>query len=329
MNKAINLVCPQCKAALAQSAQSFKCAKCGSVYPVIDGIPSFIIKKQDTFYEEYYRTGRGISWAKGHMGFKNAFLDLLLELRVKTSIVGIRQRFFESSFSKNRGSLILDLGCGGGYEFFTRYGNVTGVDMEAAPLKTARAVYARVIQADIGALPFEDNTFDYVVSSDVIEHIPAENKNRLLFEINRVLKPGGLTAHAIETDSANLLYRFAHKYPALFKKSFIEEAGGHFGLEMPEAVLKRFSQNRFTLIKAGKICGIVWPTEEYLKKLDNDYKEKSGVIKAIVILCRVLNKNMIVHGIANVLLGILNYFVEALTPLNHGAGVVILCKKSL
>jgi len=38
---------------------------------------------------------------------------------------------------------------------------------------------------------FEDNTFDYVFTEHVIEHMPYESGVAMLKEINRVLKPGG------------------------------------------------------------------------------------------------------------------------------------------
>jgi SAM-dependent methyltransferase len=41
------------------------------------------------------------------------------------------------------------------------------------------------------ALPFPDNTFDTVVSWEVIEHIPKNQELKMFSEINRVLKPEG------------------------------------------------------------------------------------------------------------------------------------------
>jgi len=283
---------------------------------------------RDDFYRRYYQTERGALWAKGHIGNKNPFLNILLEARAMISIVGKRQRFFKKVFGKDRDKLILDLGCGGGHELFTRYGRVIGADLESAPLACAKNIYSSVIRADITALSFEDNTFDYIVSSDVIEHIRAEDKDNLLSEIYRVLKKGGKTAHALETKSDNFLYRFAQKYPALFQKSFVEEIGGHFGLEMPEDALNRFKKCNFKLIGMEKIWGFVWSTEEYIYRFDNEYKDKSALIKLLVAVCKILNKNIVVHAAANVLLGILNYFVESLRPLSRAQGILVAYQKS-
>ncbi|MDD5449158.1 MAG: class I SAM-dependent methyltransferase [Candidatus Omnitrophica bacterium] len=281
------------------------------------------------FYHKYYRTEKGAMWAKGHMGFANPLLNCLSEIRDLISIVGKRQRFFKKVLKNNKKGLILDLGCGGGYKLFTRYGAVIGVDLEIAPLKNACAAcaYKMAVNADITSLPFEKDSFDYVVSSDVMGHIPLDKKNLLLSEIFRVLKPGGATAHAVETASANFLYRFAQEYPQLFQKSFVEEIGGHFGLEMPQAVLDRFAKKGFRPIRVERLWGFIWPTEEYLYRFDNEYKDKSFLIRALVAVSKALNKNIVIHALVNVFLGAVNYFVESLTPLSHTQGLLLAYRK--
>ncbi|MCM8782628.1 MAG: methyltransferase domain-containing protein [Candidatus Omnitrophica bacterium] len=326
LSKLLTLICPNCKTPLIQLDQKLECRGCKQIYPIINAIPSFL-KIPDEFYRKYYQTELGRQLARGHLGFKNLFLNILLDMRTKISIVGKRQRFFEKIFSRDKNRLILDLGCGGGNKFFTKYGNVVGVDFELTPLETAKGIYNMVIHSDITTLPFENNAFDYVVSADVIEHVPPENKDKLFSEIYRVLKTGGKTAHVIETDSNNFLYRFAHKYPDLFQKSFIEGMGGHFGLEMPEDVLKRFTKHKLRLIRVEKIWGIIWSTEEYILRFDNEYKIKSKLIKWLVLICKILSRNIFVHGIANILLGIPNYLIERFTPLNHARGISVACKK--
>jgi ubiquinone/menaquinone biosynthesis C-methylase UbiE len=93
---------------------------------------------------------------------------------------------------------VLDWGCG--------YGQVTallrrhGVDAVAfdyregierpttAPLERYREIEAH-LSPDPVLLPFEDNSFDMVLSCGVLEHV--ENPDRSLDEIRRVLRPGG------------------------------------------------------------------------------------------------------------------------------------------
>ena len=45
------------------------------------------------------------------------------------------------------------------------------------------------IKADICALPFDDNSFDWILCNHVLEHIPSDTK--AMKELYRVLKPGG------------------------------------------------------------------------------------------------------------------------------------------
>jgi len=46
---------------------------------------------------------------------------------------------------------------------------------------------------DMQALPFEEDTFDFVISDQVIEHL--ENPQRAIDESYRVLKEGGVALH--------------------------------------------------------------------------------------------------------------------------------------
>ncbi len=93
---------------------------------------------------------------------------------------------------------VLDAGCGRG--FFMKY--VTelapcryfGVDLDFEHLEIAlrqnRARGASVARSLIEPLPFADDTFDKIIFSEVLEHLPDDWGG--LNEIKRVLKPGGL-----------------------------------------------------------------------------------------------------------------------------------------
>lgn len=107
------------------------------------------------------------------------------------------------------GQLVLDLGCGFGrhaYEVLRRGGRVVACDMALPELRGVRGTYAAMGEAgeippgaigsaaagDATRLPFPDETFDHVIASEVLEHVP--NDQGALDELHRVLKPGGVLA---------------------------------------------------------------------------------------------------------------------------------------
>ena len=65
--------------------------------------------------------------------------------------------------------------------------NTFGAMLEAKQI--TESVYGGVLRGDATKLPFEDNTFDCVVTSEVLEHI--QDDVRVISELHRVLKPGG------------------------------------------------------------------------------------------------------------------------------------------
>lgn len=98
-------------------------------------------------------------------------------------------------FVGNRNNLqILDAGCGTGLlaKKLERYGHVIGVDISHEALKFSKRRGVRVIQSSITKLPFKPNTFDLIISVDVLYHQKVESDQNAIGEFKRVLKPGGI-----------------------------------------------------------------------------------------------------------------------------------------
>lgn len=87
---------------------------------------------------------------------------------------------------------ILDAGCGSGRNMveLARAGAVTGVELSDASVELARARNSgEVLEGSVMDMPIDDDTFDLVVSLDVIEHL--DDDVGALRELRRVTKPGG------------------------------------------------------------------------------------------------------------------------------------------
>jgi len=94
---------------------------------------------------------------------------------------------------------VLEVGCGIGvlssyltekYEW-----EVTGIDLDPEQIKRAKNYYRenkylKFIEADATKLPFEDNEYNLVLSSDTLHHIVSDF-DKALNEISRVLRPNG------------------------------------------------------------------------------------------------------------------------------------------
>lgn len=118
---------------------------------------------------------------------------------------------------------VLDWGAGNGhfsYFLLNKGFNVTaftiyeGEDQLSGHLKIKFPNnYNRVVSPESTALPFEDNSFDAVVSIGVLEHVRESGGNELgsLNEIKRVLKPNGVF----------ICYHFPNKF------SWIEAVNKH------------------------------------------------------------------------------------------------------
>jgi ubiquinone/menaquinone biosynthesis C-methylase UbiE len=98
-----------------------------------------------------------------------------------------------------RGANALEAGCGTGHlskSLEQRYGwRMTPLDLGREGLDYARGYgLSRLVQGDVTALPFAAESFDALVSMDVIVHLPRGEEAGALSEFARVLKPGGLLA---------------------------------------------------------------------------------------------------------------------------------------
>jgi arsenite methyltransferase len=104
--------------------------------------------------------------------------------------------------SIHSGEKVLDIGCGAGLDMILASrlvgpaGRVCGIDLTPEMVEKARANFVRAgvnnanaVVAGSEAIPYDNDTFDVVISNGVLNLSPL--KERSFREIFRVLKPGG------------------------------------------------------------------------------------------------------------------------------------------
>jgi SAM-dependent methyltransferase len=146
------------------------------------------------------------------------------------------------------GDRVLDLGCGAGrhaFEAAKRGAQVVACDLDLAELKDVRALFGAMsesdeipatgggvaVNGDALRLPFPDATFDRIIASEVMEHIPDDAGAAR--ELARVLKPGGTIAITVPSWlPEQICWALSDEYHA----PFVE--GGHVRI-YSEATLRR------------------------------------------------------------------------------------------
>lgn len=102
---------------------------------------------------------------------------------------------------------VLDAACGQGYGSYLMkcWGakEVDGIDISEEAVSQAKKIFKadglNYIQHTVESLPYEDNTFDLVVSLETIEHV--DDVDSFLKEIKRVLKPDGVVVLSCPNDN--------------------------------------------------------------------------------------------------------------------------------
>jgi len=169
------LVCPACKGELAVGSDqvaggdivsgTLACGACPSRYAIVAGIPRFV--SRDAYAESF-----GDEWHR----FRTVQIDSANGTRESEQGFALKTGLGPTDV---RGRLVLDAGVGAGRyaEVMARWGaEVVGVDLTRAVDAAAQNLRAwpdaHLIQADILALPFRDDTFDVTYSIGVLHHTP-------------------------------------------------------------------------------------------------------------------------------------------------------------
>lgn len=149
------------------------------------------------------------------------------------------------------GERLLDLGAGGGrhaFEAMRRGAWVVALDADEGETKDAAALMAGLLESDDAVrdnggtglplvgdalrLPFPSGSFDRVIASEVLEHIPEDRT--AISELARVLKPGGTMAVTVPRWGPELItWALSDEYHS--------NPGGHIRIYRRSALIHRLA----------------------------------------------------------------------------------------
>lgn len=212
----------------------------------------------------------------------NADADLGLGCGLPTEFAQIKE-----------GDTVIDLGSGAGNDCFVARaatgaeGRVIGIDFTEEMIEKARANADKLgfnnvefRQGDIEKMPVTANLADVIVSNCVLNLVP--NKDNVIKEIYRVLKPGG---HFSISDVV-----LEGELPAKLKNVAEMYAGCVSGAIQKEVYLELVKSNGFTDITVQKEKNIIIPDDILNKYLTDEeietFKASGSYIKSITVFAQ-------------------------------------------
>jgi SAM-dependent methyltransferase len=200
------LRCPNCKGILNRTATGAKCVKCKDTYPLSKlGQLDLRLQQKKTYSMNFEIDARPVP--NYNIVQQSLPINPLAETEISRKGSGCITPELLSYFPKSKklNSLMLDLGCGSTrnrYECEKAGFKYVGLDFDSNEA---------TILGDAHALPFEDKTFEFVLSIAVLEHL--RYPFIALSEINRVLREGSTfigTVAFLEPHHGNSYYHFTH-----------------------------------------------------------------------------------------------------------------------
>lgn len=144
-------------------------------------------------------------------------------------------------------AILLELGCASGIDFLGNKYRMIGLDLSLSSLQGIDNYWGR-IQADASSLPLASQSVDGIISSYFWEHIPPNEKETMLSEFARVLKPGGKMIFIYDVQTNNSLIRqLKSTNCSMYEMLFIAN-DGHKGYESIAENERAFQKSGFRIL---------------------------------------------------------------------------------
>ena len=195
------LHCPNCKSrdlSWEEEYNKISCKECKQTYSVQQGVPVFLPagdtenKAEPAIHEKQGSVFNYID----HYQKDGIEHDYFEERDAGTEHTDRRVREYIFSQIESDSGRVLDVGCGRAWvaqHLCPKNYEVVSMDISlentSGALKTYPFENHAAVVADVFSLPFNENTFDVIIASEIIEHVV--DPQAFVANLIRVLKPGG------------------------------------------------------------------------------------------------------------------------------------------
>ena len=205
------IVCPNCESRLIEKNDEYLCEKCNRVFKIKDNIPIFLVHKKKKYQLVNSLWSHHEAWKD--FSYKSPQIKEFVFLLDKFKYL-FKGRILEiGAASYALGSILKKLNTSTKVVVSDVSFNALKLNIKTAKFVGKLADY--YVVCDSERLPFRNDLFDVVFGSSILHHF--SDLNKVLREINRVLKSGGYYV-GISEPACSELFIPIYKKTSFFKK---------------------------------------------------------------------------------------------------------------